>query len=59
MKDKRIIIAFQVQKQILQQLHSNHMGIGKMRLLFSETVYWSNMNTDIKNTVKQYATSLD
>ena len=31
MKGKKIIIPFQLQKQTLQQLHSNHMGIEKMR----------------------------
>ena len=39
MKGKRIIIPFPLQKQILQQLHSNHMGIEKIRLLIYESVY--------------------
>ena len=39
MKGKIIIISFQLQKQILQKLHSNHMGIEKMRLLVHESVY--------------------
>ena len=51
MKDKRIIIPFLLQKQILQQLHSNCMSIEEMRLLAHESVYWININTDIKNTV--------
>ena len=29
MKDRRIIIPFLLQKQILEQLHTNHMGIEK------------------------------
>ena len=32
MKGKRIIIPFLLQRQILNQLHNNHMGIEKMRL---------------------------
>ena len=39
MKGKRLIIQFVLQKQILQQLHSNHTGIEKMRLLAYELVY--------------------
>ena len=59
MKGKRIIIPFQLQKQILQQLHSNHMAIEKMKLLVHESVYWLNMNEDIENTMKQCATCPD
>ena len=51
-----IIIHLLLQKQILQQLHSNHMGIEVMRLLVCKTIYWVNTNTDIENTVKQCAT---
>ena len=44
MKGKRIIILSLLQKQILQQLHSNHMGIEKMRFLAHESVYLININ---------------
>ena len=47
MEGKRVIIPFQLQQQILQTLHSNHMPIGKMWLLAHKSVYWLNMNTDI------------
>ena len=59
MKVKRKVIPFQLQKQIPQQLHSNQMGIRKMRLLVCESVHWVNMNIDIKNTVGQCAIHLD
>ena len=49
MKGKRIIIPFILEKQILQPLQSNHLGIKKMRLLARESVYWMNMNTNIEN----------
>ena len=50
-KNKRIIIPFPLQKQILQQLHRNHMGIEKMRLLACYSVYWVYMNADIENAI--------
>ena len=59
LKGKRIIIPFQLQKQILKQLHINHMGIEKVRLLAHESVDWVNMNVNIQNTMKQCATCLD
>ena len=50
-KDKRIMFPFQLQKQILQQLHTNHMEIESMRLLVCESVYLLDMNADIENTL--------
>ena len=44
--------------QILSQLHSNQMGIEKMRLLTHECIYWVNMNADIENAVKHCLTCL-
>ena len=52
MKGKRIIILFQLQKQILQHLNSNHMEIEKMRLLACKLKYCLGINSDIENTVK-------
>ena len=37
-RGKRILIPFEIQKQILQQWHSNPIGIGKLRLLVHESV---------------------
>ena len=59
MKGRRMIITFLLQRQIQQQLHSNHMGIKKMRLLVQELVYWVNMNADIEDTIKQCTTYLE
>ena len=58
MKGKKIIIPFQLKEHILQQLHSNHIGIKKMKLLAHKPVYWLNLNEDIVSTVKQYGTCL-
>ena len=51
MKVKGIIIPCLLQRQILEQLYSNHMGIEKMRLLVREPVYWVNLNADIEDTI--------
>ena len=59
MKDKNIIIPCLLQKQILEQLHSNHMGIAKTCPLMGEIVYWVNMNTNIEQTVMQYFMCLE
>ena len=52
----RRIIPFLMQNQILENSCSNLMDIEKTRLLVRESVYWLNMNADIKNTVMQFAT---
>ena len=52
MKGKRIIIPFQLQRQILQQLHYNHMGIEKTRNIVHKFIYWLNINADIVNIMK-------
>ena len=59
MKGKRIMISFLLQRQILQQLLSNHMSIEEMRFLVHESIYWVNKNADIKNIAKQCAISLE
>ena len=47
LKVKHIIIPYFLWRQILQQLHSNHLGIEKTFLLAGESVYWINMNSDV------------
>ena len=54
-----IIISFTLQKQILDQLHSNHIGIEKTLFLLRESVLWINMNVDIECTVKQCTACLE
>ena len=48
MKGKRTIIPLLLHMQILQWLHGSHMVREKMRLLVYESVYWVNINEDIK-----------
>ena len=52
MKGRYIIIPEALQKHSLDQLQSKDMDIEKTRLLEYESIYWVNMNVDIKNTVK-------
>ena len=49
-----IIILLDLQKQALEHLHSNHMGIEKSRLLIHKSTYWINMFMDIENAVKRF-----
>ena len=35
-----------LRQQVLNQLHTNHMGQEKTKLLAHESVYWSNINAD-------------
>ena len=58
MKGRRIIPAV-LQDKALKQLHPNHMGIEEKRQLAPESIYWINMNADIKATVKYCSTCLD
>ena len=53
-KGTYIIISEKLQKQALDHLHSNHMGIMKTGLLVHESISWIDMNVDIENTVKTY-----
>ena len=59
MEGRKIIIPFLLQKQVLQQFHSNHMGIEKMMLLAHELVYRINVSTDIEHTAKQCGTCME
>ena len=59
LRDKHIPIPSLLQKQILEQLHNNHMGIERTHLVMGESVYWPNMNVSIKQTVKQCPTCPD
>ena len=58
-KGKRIIISLQLQMQILNQVHSNHMGIEKTRLLACDTLNWVNMNANIENAIKHCSAFLE
>ena len=52
MKGRHIIIPAGLNQQALDQLHLNHMGIEKMKLLMHESVYWVDIYTDIEKHIK-------
>ena len=55
MKGRWCIVPEELQKQDLEQLHSNHMGIEKKtRIQKSESIYWIYMNANIENAVKKF-----
>ena len=58
MNGKHKIIPISLKKQILDQLHINHMGTEKTQLLARESVSWIEMNADTVCVVKQCAMCL-
>ena len=59
MKGRQIVIPTVLKQQVLDQLHTNHMGIEKTKLLMHESIYWANINTDIKKHIKNCTTCLE
>ena len=59
LKGRCIIIPNSLRQQVLDQLHTNHMGIEKMKLLACKCVYWYSINADIEKYIKQCATCLE
>ena len=59
LKGRCIVIPNSLRQQVLNQLHTNHMGIEKTKLLALESVYWSSINADIESYIKHCATCLE
>ena len=53
MRGRCIILPELLKIQTLEQLHINHMGKEKTKLLACESTYWVNINDDIKNFIKK------
>ena len=51
-KGSQVMIPPQLRKDILDQLHTAHLGQEKTKLLAKETVYWLNINKDIEERTK-------
>ena len=49
---KQVIIPDAIRSDILHQLHEDHLGIEKTRLLMRKSVYWPNIYKDIEMMVK-------
>ena len=53
LKGRRIVMLTSLQQQILEQLHSNHMGLQKKWcLLACVSIYWPNINENWKGSKK-------
>ena len=52
LKGRHIIIPDSLKQQVLAQLHTNHMGIEKTKLLACESVFWHNINSNIEAYIK-------
>ena len=48
----QMIIPKELQQQMIEQLHSNHMRVKKVRLLGWESTYLIDINTDIETHIK-------
>ena len=51
---RHVVIPESFQKQALDQLHLNHMGIEKTKPLAYESIYWININDDIEKHIKPF-----
>ena len=58
LKGRHIVIPNSLRQQVLNQLHTNYMGIEKTKILAHESVYWSSINA-IKSYIKHCATCLE
>ncbi|XP_030851766.1 uncharacterized protein K02A2.6-like [Strongylocentrotus purpuratus] len=52
LKGNRVVIPKQMQPDILEKLHTSHLGQQKTKLLARGKVFWSNMNKDIDRVVQ-------
>ena len=52
MKGSRVVIPKNMQHDILQRLHTSHLGQEKTKLLARNGVYWININKDIDKMVQ-------
>ena len=59
MKHRRIIVPASLQNTVLEQLHINHMGIERTRLLAHDSTYWVNINANIESKIKNCPICLD
>ena len=57
-KGRHVIIPELLKAQVPDQIHINHIRIEKEKLLACESLYWVNINDDIKNFIKSCTTCL-
>ena len=59
MKGRCIVIPEVLQQQVLDQLHINHMGIEKTKLLACQSIYWAKINRNIDQYIENCTISTD
>ena len=59
LKGRCIVILTSLRQHVLDQLHTNHVGTEKTKLLACKSVYWSSKNVDIEKYIKNCATCLE
>ena len=59
LKGRCIIIPDSLKQQVHTQLHTNHIGIEKTKLLACESVFWHNINANTEAYIKLGATCLE
>lgn len=52
LKDNKIVVPSSLQKEVLNKIHYNHLGMQKCKLRARGAVYWPNINKDIELKVK-------
>ena len=55
LKGTRIVIPKSLQSEVLKQIHYAHQGFEKCKLRAKGSVFWTNINADIDETVKSCA----
>ena len=58
-KVRHIVIPNSLRQQVIAQLHTSHMAIEKTKLLAHDSVFWSNINANIKSYIKHCTTCLE
>ena len=56
LKGTKLIIPKQMQPEVLNQIHSGHLGIEKCRLRARTTVFWNGLHKDIEELVLKCST---
>ena len=51
-KGRQVVVPESLREDILEQLHTSHMGIERTRRLARDTVYWPGISKDIEKIVK-------
>ena len=49
MRNERLIIPSELQKQVMEQIHTGHQGISKCRERTRRTVWWPGLLSEIEN----------